>query len=1049
MKNTKKRMISVLLAAAMMCGIGSVSYAEPQQQETPITVNAEKNMSDESHPEEKEDAETEIAEEKSEFLNDTYYEEAIGLLSYLGIFSGYEDGSMRPDTKITRAEMAAIILRMFNMQNYSEYKGGFSDVDSSHWAANIIQTVSESKVINGMGNGTFAPNDTVTYEQAVTMIVRAMNYGDFAESSGGYPSGYIKVANDKRLTKNAMGYVGEEAPRGKVAKLVYNALLANYPRLKSSEPGYNGTVNRYEETEGITILSEYFNIYYVDGIVMATPNKSTDSSVYLKSDQILFEDKIMESKLQNADDLVAQYCRMFYYDHDGDYADVTALYAMKKNNKTESITIDADSIDEIVTGYEGGTAKISYFKDGSKSSSNLRMIDKPTIVYNDNPFTMANYANVSPKDENGEPISFDDFITPKEGSVRAVDSDTDGKYDILFVDSYETSVVQIATGKRLQLLYPISIGKIIELDTVKDTNLNVTVTRDGTPIELKNLTENDVVSIKANANFGNKDYVGDRFITIEASSDYVEGKLQSVSGDDDKVTAVIDNEEFDSINNDSVIANLKKSIGRKTRFMLNKFEKIAYVQSETAGGLNGGEKYGWIVNLYANDSGSDAEVQMYTQDDEVKVFQLDSVVDFWGSEDITNSSMNELDIVRNIKDGTNGFIKCDIYNDSKKETTEQVMVKLCKYRTNSRGEITRLYLAVDEDKVSEESNALRLDTKDYKYDNQVSEMFAGKYNIEEPVPQFSAPQSEAKRKDLSVYKYRFAPIGEFRTTGDSKLGYHCFMADQTDYAPGISIRLVPGADEPSSVEDYGTADDNRVFVVTRIAEGEDTDGNEMYIIDGVCDGEQVRYTTTTNTVVAQVIPEVKGASEGRIESKEYYGAKTLWTSESDNKLPDVLHKGDLCGVKGSSSSVAVILKMVDTDALAKYIVSDDYENGGVPEGQFRRDYQFSASRDRIIFGYVKDVESHPFLKLTLAVDGSTLGAEEDDDDDIISGSQSMTVAIKKYDKEVTIINVGQNGRVTVDEESTDVFDINNGDYVYMRRFKNDELREIYVIRYEE
>ena len=71
----------------------------------------------------------------SSYDNDSYYDKALSLCSALGIITGYEDGSVKPDSKVTRAEMASIVLRMLDLTSTSTYQNGFTDVTSSHWAA--------------------------------------------------------------------------------------------------------------------------------------------------------------------------------------------------------------------------------------------------------------------------------------------------------------------------------------------------------------------------------------------------------------------------------------------------------------------------------------------------------------------------------------------------------------------------------------------------------------------------------------------------------------------------------------------------------------------------------------------------------------------------------------------------------------------------------------------------------------------------------------------------------------------------------------------------
>ena len=70
----------------------------------------------------------------------------------------------------------------------------------------------------------FAPDAPVKYEEAITMLVRALGYEPAAKDKGGYPSGYMVVAGEQKLNNNVAVMFGMPANRGNVAKLVNNAL---------------------------------------------------------------------------------------------------------------------------------------------------------------------------------------------------------------------------------------------------------------------------------------------------------------------------------------------------------------------------------------------------------------------------------------------------------------------------------------------------------------------------------------------------------------------------------------------------------------------------------------------------------------------------------------------------------------------------------------------------------------------------------------------------------------------------------------------------------
>jgi hypothetical protein len=158
----------------------------------------------------------------------TKYEDAVARLELLNVLKGYPDGSFKPENTITRAEFAAVAVRAKGLAGVAEAaKGlpsGFSDVPAGHWAAGYVGVAGSTGIVNGIGGGLFAPNAPVKYEEAVTMLVRALGYEVSAQTKGGYPFGYLIVAKEIDLLDDVIGTMGVPATRGMVAMLTDNAL---------------------------------------------------------------------------------------------------------------------------------------------------------------------------------------------------------------------------------------------------------------------------------------------------------------------------------------------------------------------------------------------------------------------------------------------------------------------------------------------------------------------------------------------------------------------------------------------------------------------------------------------------------------------------------------------------------------------------------------------------------------------------------------------------------------------------------------------------------
>ena len=160
------------------------------------------------------------------------YHEAIMNLVAEGIVNGMGDGTYNPEGAVTREQFAKIIcyaLSVGELTYSPEEKNIFIDVAPDRWSSDNIKTAYNLGIINGMGDGTFAPENNVLYEQAEKMVVCALGYSPaHADREGGYPMGYMAIANRAGILKGLKDVrQGEPLNRGAVAKIVDNMRDAN------------------------------------------------------------------------------------------------------------------------------------------------------------------------------------------------------------------------------------------------------------------------------------------------------------------------------------------------------------------------------------------------------------------------------------------------------------------------------------------------------------------------------------------------------------------------------------------------------------------------------------------------------------------------------------------------------------------------------------------------------------------------------------------------------------------------------------------------------
>ena len=91
-----------------------------------------------------------------------------------GLLTGYGDGTIRPQERLTRAQMAAIINRAFGAEIKADIAGKYSDVNPGDWFYDDIAKAVNMKTFAGDDSGNMRPNEPITREDAMVVISRAL-----------------------------------------------------------------------------------------------------------------------------------------------------------------------------------------------------------------------------------------------------------------------------------------------------------------------------------------------------------------------------------------------------------------------------------------------------------------------------------------------------------------------------------------------------------------------------------------------------------------------------------------------------------------------------------------------------------------------------------------------------------------------------------------------------------------------------------------------------------------------------------------------------------
>lgn len=108
-------------------------------------------------------------------IDTNWAREHIEALVNLGIASGYPDQTFKPDRPVTRAEFAKMIDAAFTL--VPDREASFTDI-SDHWAREHILALAAAGVDNGYDDGSFRPNNKITRAEAVSMLIHLLKLHD-------------------------------------------------------------------------------------------------------------------------------------------------------------------------------------------------------------------------------------------------------------------------------------------------------------------------------------------------------------------------------------------------------------------------------------------------------------------------------------------------------------------------------------------------------------------------------------------------------------------------------------------------------------------------------------------------------------------------------------------------------------------------------------------------------------------------------------------------------------------------------------------------------
>lgn len=362
---------------------------------------------------------------------------------------------------VTRAEFLEMISPMYFTweEEFSSERGViFNDVpaESKYFFSTCIAY--ERKLISKGADAMFYPDEYVTYEQALKIMLTLLGYSEVALADGGYPMGYIKWAGLKGIGDGVKTEAGGALTVENVIKIIDNTAHAEY--LLQVGWGDNTT---YESNHHKTFLSEVLKIYEERTLITANPY----TSLYQKNGCKPGTVKAGEVAYK-ADDSMYDYIgeTVTLYFKENEIGEKQILY-MYSDTNTKIYKVEGTDI--LLSGNY-----IKYYDESDKEKK-VKINDSTIFIYNNGMMAREDIPSLSFAEE-----------------ILLIDNNGDNSYDVAKINNYESMRISGLSASN----YTVALADgTRRLDLKPEENRSISIIADGEEVDFSYLQLDDVLSV--------------------------------------------------------------------------------------------------------------------------------------------------------------------------------------------------------------------------------------------------------------------------------------------------------------------------------------------------------------------------------------------------------------------------------------------------------------------------------------------------------------------------------------------------------------------------
>ena len=329
----------------------------------------------------------------------------------------------------------------------------FTDVSANNEAFTAVQTLYETGIISEAEK--FNPDTVITYSEAVKMVVAAGGYVKIADTYGGYPDGYLRVAQEISLTKNVKNPSNLIAADGAI--ILFNSLFA--PMLVNDNKEMY-----YDDAENNQLERLYRGLYACEGVVTQTEYNSYIFNAGVAENTVKINSDTFSTDIEISPDLLG---KQVFAICDKE-ANTVELIVETEN---EEITIEGKDFEEI----QGDI--FIYYNDSKESRKSLD--DLYIVIYNGR-----RIANLTKE-----------LVSESGTTITLLNNDDDGEFEVIKVEASISGTVDSVDYEYERMA--ISAPEKVTFNFDPDKSFLKIYDAEGNEIALEEVTKGSIVEIQS------------------------------------------------------------------------------------------------------------------------------------------------------------------------------------------------------------------------------------------------------------------------------------------------------------------------------------------------------------------------------------------------------------------------------------------------------------------------------------------------------------------------------------------------------------------------